>query len=396
MHYILFVRVLGLHAKALETQDPTLCEKPLVIHREKLVMDVNHVGLNRRITRGMLLTEARCIAGEGTFLPYEPEPYRSAQEGWLNLMMEFSGVIEPEEENTAWFDLTGHPDPAEIAMRILGVLERKLGLIVELGSGPAKWVAKTLCGLAPRELLEIALRDGWYRPATVLADLHPVRLLPVERADQERLVFLGYGTIGSVANLPLTLLASVFEERALAIHQASLGKLIDLPEPIYPKDCLAATEWFEDGLTDLLQLDAVLRNLAKKLGEELKATDRSGRKLRIDVTGESRSYNFARSFAKEIDGPISMLSALRLLLTPAPEENLKTIRVRLLEVRQACGVQTQLDGRYGTEERAPRTDAALRQLRGTFGDRCVLAGSEMFEPRRKKLLRLWREVGGWV
>jgi nucleotidyltransferase/DNA polymerase involved in DNA repair len=396
MHYILFIRVLGLHAKALEMHDPTLREKPLVIHRDKVVLDVNHVGLQRRISRGMLLSEARCIAGEGTFLGYDPEPFREGREQWLNELMEFSSVIEPKEDNSAWIDLTGHSDPAEIAMRISGLLERKLELPIEMGSGPAKWIAETLCGLAPRELREIALGDGWHRPATVLADLHPKRLLPVDVSDQERLVFLGYSTIGTIASLPLDLLASVFESRALVIHHASHGKLVDLPEPLFPKDCLSATEWFDGGLSDLLQLEAILRDLSQRLGQELASSDRSGSKVRLDVAGELRNYSFVRSFAKEIDGPVSLFSALKLLMSHPPSEDLFSIQVRILGVKKAKGVQARLDGQFGVEERTPRTDAALRQLRGAFGNACVLTGSELFEPRRKKLLRLWRDIGGWV
>src|SRR5688500_18634546 len=101
MHYFLYVRLEGLYTGVQLEKLPELGERPLVVHRDKAVLCVDAKGRSKGIHAGMPLSEAKAILRDGTFLPWEEEPYREAQQRWLDVCARFSDVIEPVEQHTA-------------------------------------------------------------------------------------------------------------------------------------------------------------------------------------------------------------------------------------------------------------------------------------------------------
>ncbi len=395
MHYFVCLRVLGLYALALQEADPKLATTPVCVHRTKSILDVNAQASARGVHRGMPLGEARSILPEGHFRKWDPEPYRGIQRRWLDHLCTFVNEIEPDFEHEAFADLTGHPDPVAMAIRARGYLTKQLGLEVQLGMGPSKWMARSLCGVAPAGMLEIVLREAVRSPGTAICDL-PVNRLPVLRETSERLRFLGYTQIGRVREVPLEQLLRQFGEEGHVVYQACRGGWIDTLHPSYPDRSMAEGVAPEGGIQDLASLEECLRLLAKQLGSRLQSEDFFGKHLSLAIELESGVVQVRkRVFVKPLKCERTAWFAMKTMLESPPEEPIVRIQARLLELERIRRIQADLSGATDRREREISAASAFCHLRKVLGDECVKVGSELEEPRRVKVLRAWRDATGW-
>lgn len=400
MHQFLFMRLLGFYAKALLQQDQKLSGRPLVIHRDKRVLDADPLAESRQVYRGMALSEAKAILTEGAFVPWQEEPYRPLQATWLDLCTEISDVIEPCDQHSAWIDLSLQPDAELLAIRLKDRIQDHLELSASLGLGGTKWIARLASeskaihasqGLAAH----LSLRDPLVDPAAFLSPLKTRSLSPVEPAHRARLEFLGYNTIGDVAKVPLNVLRSQFGDAATHIRMCAKGGYFEPVESQYPPNSLSERIGFEGQVEDLQVLDEGLKKLAAMISEKLTKMDRQAKDVVVTLEHEEfRTTVLRRKFTKPIQNFPSALASLRLLLTPPPEDPVVGIRIRLENVSQSKRVQQELTGR--NSEREKGAIAAFAHIRTVFGDTAIQTGSDIVEPRRKQVLRAWKDATGWV
>jgi DNA polymerase-4 len=399
MHQFLFVRLIGMYAPALLQQDQKLSGRPVVIHRDKRVLDVDPLAEARQVYRGMALSEAKAILHEGAFVIWQEEPYRSSQCAWLDLCTEISDVIEPCEQHSAWIDLSLQPDAELLALKLAERIQDQFGLLARLGFGGTKWIAKLASDSSSRAPLGVAghliLREPVVDPAGFLSPLKTRVLSPVEPAHRERLEFLGYTSIGDVAKVPLNVLRSQFGDAATHIRMCAKGGFFEPVEAQYPPNSLSERIGFEGTVEDLQVLDEGLKKLASAISEKLTKSDRQSKDVVITLEHEEfRTTVLRRKFTKPIQNYASALASLRLLLTPPPEDAVVGIRIRLENVAQSKRVQQELTGR--NSEREKGAVAAFAHIRTVFGDTAIQTGGELVEPRRKQVLRAWKDATGWV
>lgn len=390
MHCFLFLRLDGFYARTLIKSDGSLSDRPLVLHRNKRVQDVNQLASDHMVYRGMPLAEAKAILQNASIIPWEPEPYREAQSEWLDVCTEFSDVIEPDEQHTAWIDLSMHPDPVLLAERLAETIGRKLELRVVSGLGNSKWIARLS---ADRESKLANLAD----PQMFLAPMKTRLLSPVDPHHRQRLEFLGYSTIGEVAKVPLNVLRSQFGEAATHIRMCACGGYFEPVEALYPPNSISERITLEGVVDDLQTLDRLIQRLASNISRRLTKEDKQSKNLVLTIEHEDfRNTVLRRRFTKPIQNYASALSSLRLLLTPPPEEPIVGMRLRLENVIQSQRIQQELSGKTTRSDRELGATAAFQHIRTVFGDAAIQSGSEIVEPRRKLVLRAWKDATGWT
>src|SRR5688572_21790400 len=133
MHYFLYLELPGFYVRVWERSDPLWLDKPLVVHRAKRVLDLNARAYERGVRSGMGMDEAKVLLQGSGLIAYEEEPYRSSQDRWLDALAEFSSCIEPCEPNSAWADLSGHPDPFDVVSVIRSQIACVSGLRSQVG-----------------------------------------------------------------------------------------------------------------------------------------------------------------------------------------------------------------------------------------------------------------------
>jgi len=191
MHYVFHARLRGFYARSVQRLAKG---DGLAVTRERAVLDCDAVAARRGVRIGMSVSEAKMLLREGTFVSWAASDHVADQEAWLDVAARYTGALEPFDQHTAFLDLTGHPDPLLIALRAVDAL-RALGYEVLWGMAQTKWLARLGSLLDAKQE---PLRD----PAAFLWPLPP-RHLPISPEAQERLVMLGYTTIGEVATLGL-------------------------------------------------------------------------------------------------------------------------------------------------------------------------------------------------
>jgi DNA polymerase-4 len=412
---------------------------PVVVVKDKAVLDVDAPASERGVKPGMTLREAKAILHEGKFVEWEPDEYRDAQRRWLDVCTEFTDVVEPEEQHTAYLDLSMHPDPEDILRRLIdrvqgsGVISDFRSPIsdfqspvLSVGVARVKWLAKAalLCG----DTSHLAYRY----PRLFLGEL-PTRLLtPVAHEHRERLCFLGYKRVGEVAEIPLEVLQTQFGEEGLMIHRAAHGGAAEKVRALYPLRCASARFSFESPVESIEVLERGLSDLAQRLSAQLCANDLQGCELLVQAGfEEGPGETWERHFAKPMQSAASVLFGLKLVMdreamdrespdshpgsskaSPLPasgeraqgvrggeseatRRRIVLLRVQMPNLTRATRKQGNLYTLRSQERFAP-AETAFDQMRKTFGTDAVLSAAQMPEARRRRVLKAWKDAIGWT
>jgi DNA polymerase IV len=380
--YVLWIKLRGFYVAEFGER------QPLVVLRNGLVLDVNRKARKRGVEVGMSAEAAKAILYGGIFLNWQREEYETRRLDWLNACVDYTGVIEPEDQHTAFLDLSQHPNPLDIADKVVCALVTKTNLHVDYGIAPSKWLARLAsefddCGLAVRD------------PQEFLAPLPVSALLPIRPEYRERLTFLGYRNIEEVAQIPLDVLRAQFDAAALQIQLASHGKLADNVQPLYPPDSMSESFIF-DGATDcLLSVEDACRMIGSRIGERLSTKGLEGclAQLKIEFE-EGPPRKILRKFAKPIRCARSARAALRALIEEQLDHPVVSLRLMLTDLKKVRQYQPNLIGDTKTDT-LRRVDSTLQHLRISLGDDSIKLGSEIEMPRRLKVLKEWKHATGW-
>lgn len=388
---ILFVDIPRFLVSAHRRAEPSLNDKPLLVHRDRKVLDRCELAKHAGVRLGMSLTEARSMLGpELVCCEFEADLYAPIQREWLELATEYADALEPTAEpGAAYLDLSPHPFPALVAKRFLAALA-ELGHRVRACLSPTKWVSRAL---VPAEgLREVQL------PGMELVREPVGRLLPVLPDTRQRLEFLGYRRIGEVQRLSMETLRAQFPEEALIIQQAANGAWNEPVLPLYPLHSRADRFVFSPAIDDAERLERAFRRLAKRFAQHLSDRDEQGNLLELWVhyEGESAPFVASRTFSRPLSRAREIMSGLLLLYPPGEAGQsapISEIRVRMRELKPTSRRQTILPGLPLRDDQAG--EVALTRIRQKFGQGAVLRATEVSLPRRKAVLKAWGDAVGW-
>lgn len=403
MHYILYVQLDRFYVSALARQDPKTRELPVIVHRDKRVLDLNALAQSCGIFTGMALQEAKTLlkSASGVSITWQEDRFVEAQEQWLDRCAEMSDVVEPEAQHSAYLDLTAQPAPLDFAEDLQVRLAERGEFGARFGMARGKWIARLACeqlgGIACdaqwRAMCEQAVHD----PAGFLAGFPTAYLCPVLPEHRRRLEFLGYRTIGEVAGIPSQVLRDQFGAHAPAIHAAARGGCGEAVAPLYPSDRVLATVGFEGGAESLEALQNGILLLAKRIGKSLTRKDASGADLEVQIEFENGSVDTRkRRFAKPILDGRSANSALRLLIGEWHPAGVIRLSATLSSLKKIERSQPKLTGEASDTARPTNLDNAFVAIRTVFGDKAIQSAGEIVLPRRTRVLKAWKEATGWV
>ncbi len=360
---------------------------PVVVVRDQTVLTANKEARRRGIRSGISVRQAHAIVEGCKFKPWCKADYEERQRAWLDVCLDFTGIIEPDEQHSAWLDLSLHPKPIDIAERLVRTLNKTTGHAIKHGSGPSKWISTLALS---QENGSLADRD----PRRFLEPLPTSLLLPVLPAHRERLYFLGYRTIGQVAALSLTVLQEQFDEDAFAIQSAAKGSLTQLPVPRYPLNSVHECFIF-DGPPETAEIVTNAKHaLSKRIGERLSAHNQQSGKLNVAIEFEGgKIKHLSRTFTKLLRCPRSVESAICLLADSSLNSPVISIQATLPEIEKVKAVQSGLA--LGAVKDSKLVTESVERVRNAFGERAVLLGSELKLPRRISVLREWKHATGW-
>jgi impB/mucB/samB family len=97
MHYFLSISLERFYSETLIQAEPSLSSRPLIVHYNKKVLDMNDLAEEAGAKTGMALSEAKALLHGGSFVAWEEEPYRDARNRWRGGVNQKVNAVYPKD-----------------------------------------------------------------------------------------------------------------------------------------------------------------------------------------------------------------------------------------------------------------------------------------------------------
>jgi len=330
------------------------------------------------VREGMALTLAKRYCPKLQVLLPNPPLVRRAQNKVLEVLGEFSPLVEPEGQGRVYLDLSGTRrllgEAKDAGAKMRREVSDRLRLSGDLGLASNKLVSRVAGELAHAGIWDV-LPGG---EAAFLSPLQPWRLPGVGELGARRLMEdLNLKTLGQVAAVDPAHLRMAFGAFGTVLARRARG--ID-PRPVLPPARVpevSAELLLGEDTNEQIQLDSALWQLAERLGVYLRLNRKIPLTLRLtarfaDGRDHSRTVRVTQPTNLDIELAASLAEAGRELLT-------RRVRVRYLRATAPKladeNLQLGLFGDAPERERLRRLHLAIDRLRGKYGDDAIKWGT---------------------
>jgi DNA polymerase IV len=224
------------------------------------------------VRSAMPISRAHRLCPHGVYLPVDMDKYARVSGEIMDILGEFSPLVEPVSVDEAFLDLTGTetlwgPAP-EAVRRIKARIHDETGLTASAGLAANKFVAKVASDLEKPDGLVVVPPGG---EAAFLAPLPIERLWGVGKATARELDSLGVTTIGQLQRLAPSVLAARLGPHGPDLLALAFGRDTRPVEPFSPPKSMGAETTFGHDCHDVARLEDTLRGQAERVARELRA-----------------------------------------------------------------------------------------------------------------------------
>ncbi|MFT4034865.1 MAG: DNA polymerase IV [Patulibacter sp.] len=308
----------------------------------------------------MPMSRARRLCPQAVVLPPDMAVYRARSAEVWGIVRDRFAVVQQAGIDEAYVDLSTLDRPLSALREMVAAVEQATGLVVSVGVGPNRLIAKTTSGaVKPRGFAVLSREQACAHFAQA-----PVRTLQgVGPRTAQRLAQLGVGTIEQLRAQAPGRLAAEFGCGA-SERLGALARFVD-DSPVQPsrpiKSCSRETTFPED-LDDPGALLAALARLTERLADDLAHKELAGRTIGIKLRLADWS---TRTRARTLPAPVRDAAAIQAIARELLAGEGATGPVRMIGVRCAGFADA-------TRQPAPtRNGAVAAQLELPFA---VLAG----------------------
>ena len=217
------------------TRNPALRGKPAAVagdpeQRTGIILAASYEARARGVRTAMTVNEALRICPELVLVPPDHGFYEKKSNAVMELLSCFSPIVEPNSIDEAWLDMTGSEQifgsPPEAAKRIMNAIDDQLGLWCSIGIAENKFLAKMASEMKKPHGITTLWPDELEKK---LWPLPVVSLYGVGRKTADKLINLGFRTIGDLAGVDEKVLSGFLGKFGRAISRHAKG--ID-PDPV--------------------------------------------------------------------------------------------------------------------------------------------------------------------
>ena len=262
--------------------NPELRGKPVVVggrpDRRGVVAAASYEARSFGLHSGMPLITASRLCPQAIFIEGNFQRYREASRKFMAILADFSPFLEPMGLDEAYLDATGfesiHGSARQMAEKIRKRVKDELGLAASVGIAGCKIVAKVASDQAkPDGLLEVPA--GTER--SFLSTLPIARLPGIGKKTESILKSLGIGTIGQLADTPLSILKSHFGIYGEMLYKHAKGIDESRIEPPGEAKSISRETTFGKDTRNSQLLKATLRYLSERVGSQLRQQGKQAR-----------------------------------------------------------------------------------------------------------------------
>jgi DNA polymerase IV len=325
------------------------------------------------VQSAMPIGRAARLCPQGMFLPVDMPKYARISAQIMEILADFSPLVEPLSVDEAFLDVTGTATlfgpPDAVARAIKVRIRAATELVASAGVAANKFVAKVASDLDKPDGL-VVVPPG--REAAFLAPLPIRRLWGVGATTARELRALGVETIGQLARMPPEALERAFGVVGRHLHELAHGRDERPVDSSSPPKSMGAEMTFDVDHRDLVRLHRVLREQAERVARELRESRFAGRRVTLklrfaDFTTLTRSRSgdptqdgleiYRRAVdllgALELTQPVRLIGLSLSSLAPAGQGQLPLLPPDVLRREALARAVDGLNARFGSDSVIP-------------------------------------------
>jgi DNA polymerase-4 len=287
------------------------------------------------IDSAMPAARARALCPDAIFLAPDFTAYRAKSGEVWELVRARVPRVQQVGIDEAYLDVTEVERPMRALRELVAEIRERTGLVMSVGVGPSRLVAKTVsAAFKPEAFAALSREDACERFAQA-----PTRILQgIGPKTADRLAAMGARTVGELQRFDEALLVERFGERAGRFLHARAWFEDDTPvaAPGPPKSRSNETTFPQD-VSDPAELEATLERLTHELCAQLERKGVAGRTIAIKVRLDDwTTVTRARTVAERTNDPRTVLPVvLELFRAYAPARPVRLLGVRLAAFEDA-------------------------------------------------------------
>jgi DNA polymerase-4 len=379
-----------------ERMNPHYAGKPLAVggdvKRRGVIAAANYEARKFGLHAGMAVGEAKRLCPEITLVEGNPQKYIHVSLQILEILKDFTPIVEPFSIDEAFLDLTDTPrlvgsrwedfdpnDPEDVldaaiptGRAIQRAIQRRTGLSSTIGVGPNKYIAKMASGVQkPRGLTVLTVE----RFRKHFWPLSVQELWGIGEKTRIALGKLGIESVGQLAHFPKEFLTYHFGLNGDHMRDAALGVDDSPVVPYYegvPLKSMGHEITLPEDVSSRERLGAVLLRLSDQVGRRMRQDGYQGRVVSLKLR-DSKFHTWTRQralgFATDDESQIYR-TALGLLDENWDGRPLRLIGVSMSQISNSGeALQPSL---FDQDEHKRKMTVAVDSLRDRFGDTALM------------------------
>jgi len=327
---------------------------------------------------------AKELCPQGIIVYPRMERYAELSRQIMEILQDFSPLIEPLSLDEAFMDMTGTHDmgtPLELAQELKEAIKEQTGLTGSVGIASNKFLAKLASDMnKPDGITQVPL--GFEKE--FIAPLPVRRLWGVGPKTESKIVALGYKTIGDLAEADVNRLRQQLGVKS-ADHLYALSHAID-NRPVVPdreRKSIGSETTFDTDITTQEQVAAALRPHADDVARTLRRKNLKAQGVRVKVR-YNRGFVLQtrqRAIPSTDDSDTLWLAACQLLDALEFGEPIRLVGLTGFDLTEANTTPDQLglfDAPQAKSERE-NLNKALDKINSRFGDSGIKRASDLKE-----------------
>jgi len=369
---------------AIEVLDePSLTGKPVIVGgstNRGVVSTANYEARRFGVHSAMPLFMAKEKCPHGIFLPVRKKRYAQVSRRILDILNDFTPLVEQVSIDEAYLDITGTGElfgsPEDLARRIKERIRKDTGLTCSVGIAPNKFLAKIGSDMKkPDGLTVISGNDV----EEFLSRL-PVEKIPgVGKRSLERLHRYGIRMFGDLRRFSQERLSREFGKFGHRLYELAKGKDSSLVVPSREAKSIGSEETLASDTNDPSILKRRATAHADKVARTLREEGLKGGTITIKIKfGDFSAITKSQTLAEATDSFKTISETAVNLLLSQPLR----VKVRLIGVAVSNLVKSAADAQLGLFEKdhdkvkEGSVDQAMDKIREKFGTEVIRRGED--------------------
>lgn len=273
------------------TRHPEIVGKPAAVagnpkNRKGIILAANYEARKFGVKTTMVIHEALRLCPNMILIPPDHHFYESKSRAVMQLLGNYSPIIEQNSIDEAWLDMTGTEGlfgkPVEAAKKIMEEINNGLGLWCSIGISENKLLSKMASEIKkPMGITELWIKDV----KTKLWPLPVTDLYGVGKQTGIRLKNLGIHTIGDLANYDFKAIYKAFGKQGVDLQRLANG--ID-DSPVKPhmsgemKSIGRSTTLAED-VIKIEDVKSIFLEMCEEIGFDARKYNKKARTIQITI-----------------------------------------------------------------------------------------------------------------